>query len=243
MSFLKTLGAYQGDYEIDHDDGDCDRAEDVFEYHNSSSQAGAGFEIKRRDGKGSRANRDEDKVESEAKHWRPFLARRRSRTRVLLLTCYQDRGRLLGSVASYRLPFLLETAPGEQCGFAYRILRIKIRACSTAPDIKILYKLQHAAPDAVGAHRTLHPSLYAYFRLIPKLPCLSFMRFLAFFASGRLPLCDKGNRETPMISRALNRPDLIYAGIVDMIICVALIACSIGFLHGEPRAGDGSRVP
>src|ERR1700730_13541933 len=80
-----------------------------------------------------------------------------------------------------------ENAPGEQCGFAYRILRIKIRECSTAPDIKILYKLQHAAPDAVGAHRTLHPSLYAYFRLIPKLPCLSFMRFLAFFASGRLP--------------------------------------------------------
>jgi hypothetical protein len=102
MSFLKTLGAYQGDDEVDHDDGDCDRAEDVFEYHNSSSQAGAGFKIKRRDGKGSRANRDEDKVESEAKHWRPFLARRRSRTRVLLLTCYQDGGRLLGSVASIR---------------------------------------------------------------------------------------------------------------------------------------------
>ncbi|MGO9846872.1 MAG: hypothetical protein ACLPKT_09820 [Methylocella sp.] len=32
------------------------------------------------------------------------------------------------------------------------------------------------------------------------------------------------------ISRALNRPDLIYAGIVAMIICVALIARSVGLL-------------
>jgi hypothetical protein len=56
------------------------------------------------------------------------------------------------------------------------------------------------------------------------------MRFLVFFASGRLPLCDGGNHEKPTISPALNRPDLIYAGIVDMIICVALIAPSIGFL-------------
>jgi hypothetical protein len=30
------------------------------------------------------------------------------------------------------------------------------------------------------------------------------------------------------ISRVLNRPDLIYAGIVAMIICVALIARGIG---------------
>jgi hypothetical protein len=30
---------------------------------------------------------------------------------------------------------------GEQCGFAYRRSRIKIRVCSTAPDIKISYKL------------------------------------------------------------------------------------------------------
>ena len=33
MSFSKTLGAYQGDDEVDHDDGDCDCAEDVLEYH------------------------------------------------------------------------------------------------------------------------------------------------------------------------------------------------------------------
>jgi hypothetical protein len=33
MSFLKTLGAYQGDDEVDHDDGDRDRAEDVLEYN------------------------------------------------------------------------------------------------------------------------------------------------------------------------------------------------------------------
>jgi hypothetical protein len=61
-------------------------------------------------------------------------------------------------------------------------------------------------------------------------PDLCFMRFLAFFASGRLPLCNGGNHESPMISRALNRPDLICAGIVAMIICDALIARSIGFL-------------
>jgi hypothetical protein len=40
------------------------------------SQAGAGSKIKRRDGKGRRANGDEDKVENEAKHWRSFPARR-----------------------------------------------------------------------------------------------------------------------------------------------------------------------
>jgi hypothetical protein len=34
----------------------------------------------------------------------------------------------------------------------------------------------------------------------------------------------------PRISRVLNRPDLIYAGIVAMIICVALIARGIGVL-------------
>jgi hypothetical protein len=79
MSFLKTLGAYQGDDEVDHDDGDCDRAEDVFEYHNSSSQAGAGFKIKRRDRKGRCANRDEDRVENKTEHWRSFPARRRLR--------------------------------------------------------------------------------------------------------------------------------------------------------------------
>ena len=33
MPFSETLGAYQGDDEVDHDDGDCDRAEDVLEYH------------------------------------------------------------------------------------------------------------------------------------------------------------------------------------------------------------------
>jgi hypothetical protein len=36
MSFSKTLRAYQGDDEVDHDDGDCDCAEDVLEYHDSS---------------------------------------------------------------------------------------------------------------------------------------------------------------------------------------------------------------
>jgi hypothetical protein len=32
------------------------------------------------------------------------------------------------------------------------------------------------------------------------------------------------------ISRALNRPDLIYAGVIAMIICVALIARGTGGL-------------
>jgi hypothetical protein len=37
-------------------------------------------------------------------------------------------------------------------------------------------------------------------------------------------------RFKPRSSNVLNRPDLIYAGIVAMIICVAVIARSIGFL-------------
>ena len=36
MFFSKTLGAYQGDDKVDHDDGDRDRAKDVLEYHSSS---------------------------------------------------------------------------------------------------------------------------------------------------------------------------------------------------------------
>jgi hypothetical protein len=31
VSFSEALGAYQGDDEVDHDDGDRDRAEDVLE--------------------------------------------------------------------------------------------------------------------------------------------------------------------------------------------------------------------
>jgi hypothetical protein len=42
----------------------------------------------------------------------------------------------------------------------------------------------------------------------------------------------------PRISRALNRPDLIYAGIVAMIICVALIARSSLFgLNFDKESG------
>ena len=59
------------------------------------SQAGAGVKIKRSRGKGRRANGDEDKVESEAKHWRSFLAQHRSHTTVLLLSAYYDGGCLL----------------------------------------------------------------------------------------------------------------------------------------------------
>jgi hypothetical protein len=33
MSFLEALRAYQGDHEVDHDDDDRNRAEDVLENH------------------------------------------------------------------------------------------------------------------------------------------------------------------------------------------------------------------
>jgi hypothetical protein len=48
------------------------------------SQAGAGVQIERRDGKGRHAYGNKDKVENEAEHWRSFPARRRSCPRVLL---------------------------------------------------------------------------------------------------------------------------------------------------------------
>ena len=59
------------------------------------------------------------------------------------------------------------------------------------------------------------------------------MRFLAFFAPQPPYAMEQAmkRRFRPRISRALNRPDLIYAGILAMVICVALIARSIGFLQ------------
>jgi hypothetical protein len=47
------------------------------------SQAGAGVQIERRDGKGRHANGDEDEVKREAHHWISFPAGRRPRAKAL----------------------------------------------------------------------------------------------------------------------------------------------------------------
>jgi len=76
------------------------------------SQAGAGVKIERRDGKGRHANGNENKVESEAKHWRSF--RRRGGDAQERFHEHHESTQLFWPVAIYRelIPTSPENAPG-----------------------------------------------------------------------------------------------------------------------------------